>query len=124
MAVLALASLELQIVSSLPALPAEWECGAPAPRARLLVTLWKFNRTSPSDDAIRVPLCVAAAWPADRSRAAPALARPGRPLAARVKGATERVFCPLPVSRGAGRPAFGTMMRSIDGARGLPCSTG
>jgi hypothetical protein len=65
MAALALASLETQIVSLLAALLPEWEFGVVAPRARPLVTLWKFNRTSPSADEIRVALCAATAWPAD-----------------------------------------------------------
>src|ERR1700690_869494 len=103
---LALASRELQIVS-LSAKRFTEPGTDPVPWARPWVTFWKFSLTSPSEEDIRVtPGCVLA------------------PPPEMAKWPSAWTDCPFAALRGAESPVFGTMIRSIDEARGLPCSIG
>src|ERR1035437_5089954 len=104
MPMLALASCELQIVS-LAAVCFVEPGVEPDPWARPWVTLWKLSLTSPSEADIRVTTGFVALPPEARWPSA-------------------WMNCPFAALRGAESPAFGTMIRSIDEARGLPCSIG
>lgn len=133
-----LPSRDVQIVESRAA-TARPDEGTVVPRARPLVTLLKFSRTSPIGAAIRMPPAdragvidgIAAGLAATAVRAAvtdaaglAAVARVATTVADCVTWPTVRTCVPAAALRGAVRPFFGTIKRSTDDGRGLPCSIG
>ena len=131
-----LPSRDAQMVESRDA-TARPEDGAVVPRARPLVTLLMFSRTSPIGAAMRILPAgragtaegVAAGLAAIAVRAAVTGAA-GLDAVARVAAAagaiwpTVRTCVPAAALRGAVKPFFGTINRSTDGGRGVPCSIG
>lgn len=133
-----LPSRAVQIVDSRAA-TARPDVGAVVPRARPLVTLLKFSRTSPIGVAMRMPPAgrtgvtegAAAGLPTTAVRAVvtgaagpAAVARVAATVADGVIWPTVRTCVPAAALRGAVRPVFGTIKRSTDDGRGLPCSIG